>query len=67
MNIVVHIGDSIQEQQKKLIRVETSKTNHVDSKQQPYPKFPLKDYLYVSKIKSSKTIPTNVLHTKKVI
>ena len=67
MNIVVNIGDSMQEQQKKLIRIITSKTISVVSKQQPYLKFPLKDYLYISNIKGSKTIPTNVLHTKEVI
>ena len=67
MNIVVHIGDSIQEQQKKLIRIITSKTISVVSKQQPYLKFPLKYYIYISNIKGSKTIPTNVLHTKEVI
>ena len=67
MNIVVHIGDTIQEQQKKVIRIMTSKTISVVSKQQLDLKFPLKDYIYISNIKGSKTIPTNVLHTKEVI
>ena len=45
----------------------TSNTISVVSKQQPYLKLPLKQYLYISNRKGSKTIPTNVLHTKVVI